>query len=337
VAHLADPASLAPVAFTNSRLTPEEADRLAATFRPSWELDEAREASRGGGSSRGSPLEHEAPSSATVPVTPAVAHQESPGVGARAHESNGVHASDTTAVAHDAVLAGTTQAMGAAPAVSRPPDEPSVVIADPSGPSLPLPSSAVPANTLGEAKPPEREAAPAITRRVAPAVAARAASAPAPQAARAVPARPRQPSIDLEVVARIKGSSRSRWLAVGGGAVVVVGLVAWLATSSSGSADKAPVSVPTVVTPAEDKLSAIPPPPETTTAAQTAPPPPPASTTVAEPQPPIPTAPVTALPQAPIVPKPVAASPPRSYGAPVGPRPAPRPKGGQTIVRDVPF
>ena len=41
MAHPADPAVKAPATFANARLTPEEADRLAAMFRPSWEFDDA--------------------------------------------------------------------------------------------------------------------------------------------------------------------------------------------------------------------------------------------------------------------------------------------------------
>jgi len=40
MAHPADPASNSPV-FAHARLTPDEADRLASMFRPSWELDDA--------------------------------------------------------------------------------------------------------------------------------------------------------------------------------------------------------------------------------------------------------------------------------------------------------
>src|SRR5271166_4030523 len=41
MAHPADAVPKAPVAFTHARLSPDEADRLASMFRPSWELDDA--------------------------------------------------------------------------------------------------------------------------------------------------------------------------------------------------------------------------------------------------------------------------------------------------------
>ena len=158
-----------------------------------------------------------------------------------------------------------------------------------------------------------------------------------------VKARPKPVSVDLEE-SYPKKSKTGLWVGLGVGGMAAMGLVVWL-VASSGSPEKAAQPAPTATKAPDDKLSAVPPPPPPTTAAApatTADTPPPAPTVAAAPPPtataaPIPTTPVTALPQA-TPPRAAAFQPRPSYGgsAPAA-RPAGKPKGGQTIVRDVPF
>jgi hypothetical protein len=128
------------------------------------------------------------------------------------------------------------------------------------------------------------------------------------------------------------------WIGAGVGAVALAAAGIWVAMG--GSETKTPPPPPPVlVRTAEPQAPAIPPPPPETTATVVAPPP--KVTPVAAPPPAPP--PVQAAPPPVVVQRPVvapAAPPPARpvYVAPAAPRPAPRPKGGNsTIVHDVPF
>lgn len=337
MAYPADPAAKAPATFANARLTPEEADRLAAMFRPSWEFDDAPftgagslspseiQALQGGGVRADVRAAAAAPTAIAPPLT------------------NGTHAA---APAHE--------------------PENSVVI-DRSITAADLPPTAQPAQPPGV---PNKAAAKTIMGGLQAPVAVPPAAAPVPEPAPAPPSVPpsrpasRPPAPDFRVgppVARSPASIRQAiqidepvvyprksrkglFIGVGAVAALLVGVGIYVATS--GGEKPAPGAATTAAAekPTEDKLSAVPPPPPATTTAEAVPatPPPPAQTTAAAapapapPQPPV--APVTALPVAPTPPPP----PPQPHyaAAPPPPRPAapPRPKkGGQTIVRDVPF
>ena len=328
MAHPAEPGSKAPSPFSTGRLTPDEADRLAATFRPSWELDDAPFTGPGVLSEADLRALQGGGTHADVRAT----------VQAGAHASNGTHAVPV-------------------PATSGEPEnsviiDRSITSQDIAAPAQPRSAPPKPGATmLGMAPPPPPQAIP---QPVAPAP----APPPPPVASRPPPRsqRPQAPqfhvgpptppkarpavSVDLDV-SYPKKPKTGLWLGLGAGGVAVLGLVVWL-VSSSGSSEKA-APPPTETHAAEDKLSTIPPPPPVTaaaTAATTAAPPPAATTAAPVPTPapaPIPTTPVAALPQAAPVPTHAPAAAPRAnYGAPA-PRPAGRPKGGQTIVRDVPF
>ncbi len=326
MAHPADPAPKAPV-FAHARLTPEEADRLASMFRPSWELDDApftgagslsdadMLALQGGGGIR-----------AEVRATA----QQAPGA------TNGAHA---VPVAQGAV------------------ETPSVVL-DPSlTPAPPAQPVHVASKTMMGV------GASALQAAVAAAMPQPAPAPPVSEAPRPPPSRPSQrpmaPNFNLGPptpraqqvpvtgrpgpsagdVAYPKKSSMGLWLAIGGAAVVVLGIGIY-AVASSGSSPTATPEPTATVKPTEDKLSAVPPPPPVTATATAQDTPP--ATTAAAPAP-IPTAPVTALPVAAPPPTPFTAATPPPRPAAYPPAPAAPPhttapkKNGPTIVRDVPF
>ncbi|HEY6460190.1 MAG TPA: hypothetical protein VIY73_08560 [Polyangiaceae bacterium] len=329
MAHPADTGPKAPGAFAHGRLSPDDADRLATMFRPSWELDDA-------------PF--------TGPGTLEPSEM-------RALQGGGVHADVRETAQSTAYASNGSHALPAAQPSHEPED--SVVIdrsitaqdiAPPPGPR-PVPVKAT-GTILGMAAPPPPQAAP----QPAPAVAQ--APPPPPVPSRPPPSqRPKAPqftvgpptppkakpvAIDLDV-SYPKKSRTPLYAALGGAGALVVGLIVW-GVSSSGSSDKAAEPVPAMTATVEDKAASIPPPPPATatatqaTAATTVAAAPPPATTTAPPAPapvPIPQTPVGARPTAAPVPThaPAAYTPPRSYGAP-----AAHPAGKKaTIVRDVPF
>ena len=332
MAHPADTAPSSPV-FAHARLTPEEADRLASTFRPSWELDDApftgagnlteadmRALQSGGGVraevratalqapviTNGNGASHAIPAAAaTEPVLPSIVIEPTPPpVPVRANK---------TMMGVQAPTLPTAPPVAAAPVVAEAPRVP---------PARPSQRPAAPEFVIGPPTPPSR---PAVAR-------------PAPSAAS------RQ-----EFESFPKKSKTGLFVAIGGIAVVLLGAgIIWATSSSSDTASTTPAATATAKPQSteEDKLSSIPPPPPATTTV--APPPAvatatPAVTTAiaaATTTPPAP-APVAALPAAPArtayalpppVPHPVAVAPPPA----AVPKPAAK-KGGQTIVRDVPF
>jgi hypothetical protein len=319
----ADPAPKAPAAFANARLSLDDAERLAATFRPSWELDDAP--FTGAGSLSPSDLQA---------LQGGGTHAD---VRAVAHASNGTHAPAAPAAAeveNSVIIDRSITAQDIAP--QRPAPKPGTTMM-----GMPIPQQQQPAAPQAAAQP-----APQTAPRTGPIT--RRPAAPSFNVSPPASARAKPVSVDLEVGFPRK-SRAGLFMGVAAAAAIVVGGAVWLIASPGNTEKVAPI--PTVNKPLEDKLSAVPPPPPET-AAQPQPPPPPATTTAAAPPPattaaaspptPIPTTPVNALPQATAAPAPtraVAAAPRPNYGAAAA-SPAPRPaarKPGQTIVRDVPF
>jgi hypothetical protein len=329
MAHPADTGPKAPGAFANARLSPEDADRLASMFRPSWELDDAP--FTGPGTLNATDL-RALQGGGTHADVRAVAQNA-------AHASNGAHAPPPATQASEpensVIIDRTITAQDLAGGQARPaPAKPTGTILGMAAPPPPQQATqqatpfAVPGPPPVSARPP-----PPSQRPKAPAF-----NVPPPVAARAKPV-----SIDLEEGYPKAKSKTGLYAALGVGGLAVVGLVVWLA-SSSGSDTRSAAPAPTETQKVDEKLSAVPPPPPATTTAQPAaavvPAPPPPATTAAAPAPaPIPQTPVAALPAAAPVPTHAPAAAPRYYGGGGGQtaRPAGKPKGGQTIVRDVPF
>ncbi len=336
----ADPAPKAPAAFANARLSLDDAERLAATFRPSWELDDAT--FTGAGSLSPSDLQALQGGGTHGDVRAAAAHG-----------SNGTHAPAAPAAAeveNSVIIDRSITAQDIAQ--QRPSPKPGTTMMGMPGPQpqpQPQPPPQQPTTTLAMphvAAPVAAQTLPQTAQRAAPIT--RRPAAPNFNVSPPASARARPVSVDLEP-GFPKKSRAGLFMGVAAAAAIVVGGAVWL-IASPGSGEKAAAPIPTVNKPLEDRLSAVPPPPpETAAQAQppppattAAPPPPPATTAAASPPAPIPTTPVAALPQAAAAPAPtraVAVAPRPNYGSAAA-SPAPRPaarKPGQTIVRDVPF
>lgn len=320
MAHPAEPAPK-PV-FAHARLTPDEADRLASMFRPSWELDDA-------------------PFTGAGTMSEADLRALQPGGGVWAE----VRATALQAPAVHPGPAATSRSEAHAVAAPAPPVrvEPSVIIAETPPPPVPLQVAARPQGTImgmqaPTAMPPVSDVpAPPISEvpRIPPSRPSQRPSAPSfvigPPTPRPRPvvARPAV-SVSPDLESYPKKSRTGLFAAIGGVAVLVLGLGIW--ALRAGDDDKTRDTAPTATAahPPDDKLSAVPPPPAAP--AQAAPP---ATTAGAA----ITTAPVAAVPVTPAAHAAAAPPPPRAYGggAPAAPaRPAGK-KSGQTIVRDVPF
>jgi hypothetical protein len=309
------PAGANASAFANARLTPEDAERLAATFRPSWELDDA-------------------PFTGPGALTEADLHALKGGgtqadVRGAVQALNGTHAPVPATVLQDeptssVIIAGGVDAevvAAPAPAALPTPIAPQAQVAPMATKTgtLVLPSmqgAVVQQRTLVMATLP-------VTGFPGPGVRGRAAS------------------IDLGDVDFRKRSKSGLWIALGGVAAVLLGAGVWLASSSGDQKRAAPApALPTTMATAPSRIPAPPPPAETVAAPPIAPapPPPPAPVTpppqpmavAAAPPPPAPPPPRLVVPPAP---RPPTWTPPASPPRP----PAARPKSGQTIVRDVPF
>ncbi len=324
MAHPADIAPKTPAAFAGGRLSPEEAERLASTFRPSWELDDAP--FTGPGTLSENDLRALQGGGTHAEVRAAA---QSDGHQKHAYASNGAHPAPAPTQSHEpenSVIIDRTITADVAQAAAPK----AVPAAKPAGSTI-----------VGMAPPPAAQVAPTLARPPTPGRPMAPAFNVGPPVARP---RAKPVSIDLED-SYPKKSRTGLWVGLGVGGMAALGLAVWMATSS-GSSEKAAQPAPTATTKAaDDRLSAVPPPPPPTTAAApatTVEPPPPVVTAAAAPPPattatPIPTTPVTALPQA-APPRAAAAQARPSYGgASPAPRPAGKPKGGQTIVRDVPF
>jgi hypothetical protein len=326
MAHPADPAAKAPV-FAHAQLSPDEADRLALMFRPSWELDDAPftgagtlsdadlRALQGGGGVR-------AEVRATALQAPA--------------GTNGTHAPAVAAapvqVAPSVIIDAGIHATIAGPGPQAPAQNKTMM-------GMPVPTaSALPAQApapVSEAPrpPPSRPS----QRPMAPNFVLGPPTPPAqPVVARPAVNQQRQANYTSSESYPAK-SRMGLWIGLGGAAALIVGIGIWAVASGGNGPPAAPAA--TAEKPTEDKLSAVPPPPPVTATAPTATAaPPPAVTATAAP---IPTAPATALPVAPPQ-RPVAAAPPPpplrpAYPPPASAPPHTTPSRKNTIVHDVPF
>ena len=301
MAHPADSASKAAAEFSQARMTPEQADHLAAMFRPSWELDEAPFTGPG--------------SLSEAELLALQGGGTSAEVRAQAHITNGAH--PTSGVVDRTVLAGQFEAPQAAPS-------PAPILA-------PAPAQA-PHGPMGTVVlPPDQAPKPRAAPSQRPA--SRMAPVPAPAMARARPAPVEEPVVPKR--------SKGLWVGIGAVAVGMLGGGLWLLVSGPSetpaavapSATEKPTNdrLSAVPPPPPATAAATAPPPATATAQAVA-----AATTAAAvaptPQPtaapvPIPThAPPPRLHQ-PVTPLRETGEPPRQGGR----------KSGQTIVRDVPF
>jgi hypothetical protein len=319
MAHPADPAPKAPV-FTHARLSPDEADRLASMFRPSWELDDAPFTGAGTLSDADlRALQSSGGVRAEVRATALQAPAATNGHAAPAVAAPVVQVESSVIV--DPALSATIAAPG-----------PQVHVAAKTMMGMPVPTAPAPVSEAPRPPPPpsrpsQRPMAPNFV-----------LGPPTPPSQPVVA----RPAVSQQRAARITSSEtypqKSRtglWVALGGAAALIVGIGIW-AVASGGSTP--PVeAAPTAEKPTEDKLSAVPPPPPLTATATPTAAAPPATTTAA----PVPTAPATALPVAPQRPVAAAAPPPPRPAAYPPPAAAPPhntpPHKGQTIVRDVPF
>jgi hypothetical protein len=323
----AETAPKVPAAFGSARLTPEEADRLASTIRPSWELDDAPftgpgtlsetdlRALQGGGP----------------------AHTAIHEVSSYAHASNGSHPPPApTQLREPESTVILDEALAAEIALPDPRPQP---LTRPGGTILgmaaaQLPVAAVEAPSFVPSAPP----APFLQRPPTP----QRPVAPAFQFSGAAPMHARAAAVDLDLDEPYPRTPKKKlWIALGAGGVAVIALLLWI-VASSGSSESAAAPAATSAT-ADDRASPAPPPPPVTAAAPApapVPEPPPATVAAVPPPPPIAPVPVAPLPQP--VPAPAhmagGGAPRANYGAanPVL-RPPGKPKSGQTIVRDVPF
>ncbi|HEY4012650.1 MAG TPA: hypothetical protein VGM06_04900 [Polyangiaceae bacterium] len=305
-----------PAALAGSRLTLEDAEKLAATFRPSWELDDA-------------------PFAGAAAFSDAELHALRGGGGTQAdmrgavQALNGTHAPAPATVLENepttsVILGGGIDA-----------EEPPTVI------QRPLADPAVAAKAMS---------APAASPVIASARTAPGVSAPTRRSVDATSGA--RVSASSEADRLPKRSRLGVWLGLGAAALgIAIGI--WHA---AGAGDKRDAAAPPVDNPTATTASPIPPPPPPAETMQAAaptppvqatatlpPPPPPAAVTAAEPPPRVaPPTPVAAAPPTPApAPRPAAtAHQTASWGGGAAPAPkAPaRPKSpGTTIVRDVPF
>jgi hypothetical protein len=321
MAHPADPAVKAPATFANARLTPEEADRLAALFRPSWEYDDAP--FTGAGSLSPSEIQALQGGGVRADVRAATAM-------ATAHPvTNGTHAAAPGHEPENSVVI--DRSITAADLPPKPGGK--TIMGGLQAPVAPPPQSAPPAPEPALHRPPtpkaiQRPAAPDF--RVGPPVARSPASI-------------RQAIQIDEPVAYPRKSRKGLFIGAGAAAALLVVVGIFVAASGGDKPTGSAATTAAAEKPTEDKLAAVPPPPAATTTADPTPAAPPVPTTAAPAPPPAPVqppvAPVTALPVAPPQPPPqphYAAAPPPPRPAPAAAPPRPK-KGGQTIVRDVPF
>ncbi|MGA7124232.1 MAG: hypothetical protein WBY94_29290 [Polyangiaceae bacterium] len=326
-----NPAGASAAAFANARITPEEAERLASMFRPSWEADEA-------------PVV--APSARyDDPLVPKAGRTQADVRGA-VHALNGTHAPAPATVLHDepinsVIIAGDPRAQATS-------------AAGPGGPESPR--GAAPGSPSPQAQ--------MLQQRTLVMAAQRTLVMPtAPTVVRE--GRRKMPSIDLSEVDFGKRAKWALWLGLGAAALLLVGVSLWFATASS---PERAIPVPSAESTATAQTRTAPPPAEIV-AVPPVPPGPSAeqgkaATGQAPSNPPAQTAAPTASPAPPAAPVPVVVqptpvvaaapppptTPPARIAVPPPPRspawiPPPAPakpvqkpaKTGPTIVRDVPF
>jgi hypothetical protein len=286
--------------FENAPLTPDDYERLATAFRPSWELDEA-------------------------PFTGAGALSPTD---IRALQGGGTHA-DVRAAA----LGGLGGVGGATGNGAHPPPKPTVMVDEPSTKVIVDITSAPPPTVQVAAERPRVVASPGPWVAASGAEVA-AAVAPQPQS-KVITVRPPRPAFQSDAAYPKPGSKTGLWAAIGGAAVLVVGGVVWLASGSSESAEKA--AQPATTQKVQDRTASIPPPPPEPVVAAVpvqAPASPPVVAATS-----LPPAPAMANLPSPSRPVVMNAPAPHPVSNPTpAPKPptASRPKG-PTIVRDVPF
>ncbi len=274
MAHPADSGSKGPTAFAGGRLSPEDAERFASMFRPSWELDEAPFTGPGTLSTGDMRALAGGGVHADVRAT----------AGNMAHAPNGTHApaapQQSSEPENSVVIDRSITAQDLAPPA---PPRPVAVkgsqtilgMAAPTGPHAAASTQAAtpfvqpPAPASGS----HVAAAPAhapITQAQAPVAPPQAApvSRPPPPSQRPVAppfnlpppmsARARPVSVDLEDI-QPKKSKMPLFVGLGVGGVAALGLVIWLATSSGGG-EKSASPAPTETQKVDDKVSSVPPP-----------------------------------------------------------------------------
>ena len=320
------------------RLTPEEADRLAAMFRPSWEMYDAQ----------AGPVQ---PGQGASPSTPSGDLRPAQGDGARPDARapapapvtalNGSHATALSAPAvpqqpESSVIVDSSDILPSSRAGAPVPTAHTLVLSDPvGGVALRGGPSAIPARTVP--------------------------FSPAPPAPRVATPLEMAEFVEPDFVKPAKRMGLGLWAGIGVAAAAVIGIGVWLGSSSE---EKHPAATPLPerVHVAPPPVPPPPPPPAETVASQppapVVPAVPPPSPPPATPSPPVVTAPqpaIAAAAPAPISnttqPAAAAVAAPQKLFVPPAPQrptwvppprpavaPAPRPKpASPTIVRDAPF
>ena len=334
MAYPSDPRNPADASAAPRRghLTPEEAERLAAQFRPCWELDDAPIAS---------------------PTTLSVANfQPAPSDGARPEFRAPTPALNGTHLAAPASgLPNSQQPESSVIIDSSDILPPSTGAAPPARPQMT--HTLVLPNPVGDAGP-RRVAAAVIPGRTVPFTASPPIATPLEM-------------VELTEADFAKPSRKmgvGLWAGIAAAAAAVVGIAVWLGSGSEEKhATPSQVSAPPVLEkthtlPAAVTAAPAPPPPVETAAAPPTPPAAPSPPPAAPAPPAVPAAPATIAAAAPATPAPgtppqaaAPTTPPARLFVPAAPRPPtwvppaarqaappPRPKpAGPTIVRDVPF
>ena len=309
--------------FARGRLSPDEAERLAATFRPCWALDESQ--------------------SAEADTLVRTVRGTYAGLAPVAYATNGAHAPPAPTPSHEPENSIIIDRSGLDDT------QPGVAVGAPAGQTAKGPSGTLILRPSNAPKP-RPSGAPDARRHGGP---------NQPQVVPSV--RPQSVSVSFEE-GYPRPSRKGLWIGMGAVAVALVSIGIWAASNAGGGMD-GPTPIPikpvqdktaaTVLPPLPESIAKpqLAPPPQPTVAApppvlavppQAAPPPaaPQAETlpkATAPPSPPVPAAPAPAPPPAPI--RVTAAPAPRPYYPPPVRTPPPqRPKAGSpTIVREVPF
>jgi hypothetical protein len=302
----------APIGFVKGKLTLEQAEQLAATFKPSWELDHVAQA----------PVAAFTPSfSPDATLTDA----DMRALDAHTHESNGQDVAATNGY-------GQPHAPPPRASVASEPEDSVIIDRSITADALAKNGAGPVVAPVAQHEPARAVVAPApLFAPPSPVAPARAVAAPAvaarPQVARVA----RAAVIDDDFVAPRK-SKAGLFIGLGIGAVALIG-VAVAVTMSGGTKDEAAAPAATTATATQTEKSIPPPPAMTTAAAATTP-----TTTSNAVATAAPTQTHAAKPDVAPAPKPQRPSGGGNYPAPQPPAAAkPAPKSGGNIVRDVPF
>jgi hypothetical protein len=331
MAYQGDPVSKGPAGFENAPLTPDDLERLATAFRPSWELDEAPFTGAGSLSAADVQALQAGGTHADVRAATHIASSAFP----PARTAARVEPAESMVVAE--------------PVVAPPPPPPPPPAASPWAPvpAAPQPPAAHAPVQQQASAPPGVQLAPEVSPASLEALAAtRVIPRRGPAVPQAPVMRPRVESIGSDMVRLARPSRKPLWMGLGGLLVTAAGVGAWL--SMSPSTDKALPALPALVQTATHAAPDFPPPPPAAAnaapAAAAAALAPAAATTAS-------LTPLKAATSLPVTSLPVAAPPPATphYTAPApaphpyvastpAPKPAAHPKSGSTtIVHDVPF